>query len=273
MLDARLPDQESTDQEVDEPEDEEITDQSADSQVEVRPEDQSPLSETVRRSIIESARACFKFAGERLVSVAADHLVPVLGGRAADLAFEAWDLMASIRALDSDEPVLEMPLPLPVSGLDLSLEIRLANGEDGQTAPPLAICVGPDSPSLTGGWALDADEDGDPQTQPPADDTETEAALERLYTQREPVVRTIEPAQPEPRVTRSATACLVEIDLDSLPLPGQREIRAWSLALLAAEYAPELRKIPELGRFEVFIIAGKGRRCGLWVWRDTDSET
>jgi hypothetical protein len=251
--------------------DEEVTD---DPQVEVYPKDQSPLSAIERRSITDSAKAFVEFAKRRLLSVVADHALPVVGGRAVDLAFEVWDVVASVQALGSDEPVLEAPLPSPVPGLDLSVEIPLTNSEDDQTAP-LAFCIGPDSPSLTGGWALDADDDDDSQArQPPAD--EMEAGIERLYEQQEPVARPIETghvAQPGPRVRRRpATACLVEIDLDSLRLPRHRKVRAWALASLAAEYAPQLRDNPGLERFEAIITADKGRRCGLWIWRDTGLE-
>jgi hypothetical protein len=280
VLANRLPDEDSTDQSNPEPEADDSTDQSAaasededateDSQVEVQPEDESLFSEIEHRSIIESAKACIEFLERRLVAVAANHVLPVLGEHVVNVAFELWDLASSARAFDSDEPVADVPLPSPFSGLDLSVKIQLSSGVDGQTTPPLAVCVGPDSPSLTGGWALEAGEDGNPQARPPADDTE--ADLERLYAQQEPVVRPIDtgyPAQPRPSVgRRPATACLMEIDLDSLPLPQHREIRAWALAVLAAEYAPELRNIPELRRFEAFIIADNGRRCGLWIWRE-----
>jgi hypothetical protein len=258
-----------------EPEGEEITDQSADLQAEVHSEDQNPLFEIERRSITDSVKAFVEFGKRRLLSLAADHVLPVVGGRLVDWAFGILDVVASVRALGSDEPVLEAPLPSPVPGLDFTLEIPLTSGEDGQTAPRLAFCTSPDSPSPTGGWAMDAAEGDDPQAQqPPAD--APGAALERLYAQREPVARPIETGQagqPGPRVRRrSATACLVEIDLDSLRLPRDRKLRAWVLAFLAAEHASRLRDNPGLGRFEVFIIADKGRRCGLWIWLDAGLE-
>jgi hypothetical protein len=255
---------------VGEPDDEEDTD---DPQVEVYPKDQSPLSDIECRSITDSAKAFVEFTKRRLLSVVADHALPVVGGRAVDLAFEVWDVVASVRALGSDEPVLEAPLPSPVPGVALSVEIPLTNSEDDQTAP-LAFGIGPDSPSLTGGWALDADDDDSQARQPPAD--EMEAALERLYEQQEPVARPIETghiAQPGPRVRRRpATACLVEIDLDSLRLPRRRKVRAWALAFLAAEYAPQLWDSPGLERFDAIITTDKRRRCGLWIWRDTGLE-
>jgi hypothetical protein len=173
--------------------------------------------------------------------------------------------------------VLEAPLPSPVPGLGFTLEIPLTSGEDGQPAPPLALCIAPDSPSLTGGWALDATEHDDQSAQ----ERRASAceALERLYSQRNPASRptdTIETRdddQPKPRVKRrSAIACLVEADLDSLQLPKRRRPRAWVLAGLVAEYASRLRENSDLGRFELFIIADKGRRCGLWVWLGADTE-
>jgi hypothetical protein len=191
-----------------------------------------------------------------------------------DLGFEILDVASSIRALGTDDPVLEAPLPSPVPSLGFNLEIPLTSGEAGQPAPPLALCVAPDSPSLTGGWALDVAEHDDQQAQqPPADDRET--TPDRIYSQRDPAsgpttgMEASHAGQPEPRDRRrSATACLVEIDLGSLRLPRRRKPRAGVLAVLAAEYAPQLRKNPDLLWFDLFIIADKGRRCGLWIWLD-----
>jgi hypothetical protein len=67
-----------------------------------------------------------QFAKERLISLAADHVVPVVGGRIVDVLFELWDVASSIRALGGDHPVLEVPLPCPVPSLGLTLEIPLA---------------------------------------------------------------------------------------------------------------------------------------------------
>jgi hypothetical protein len=259
-----------------EPEEEDVSDLSSGLQVEVHPEDQSPLSESERQSVTDSVKGFAEFARRRLLSLAADHLLPGLGGRLVDWGFEVLDVATSVRALGSDDPVLEAPLPSPVPSLGFTLEIPLTSGEDGQVAPPLALCVAPDSPSLTGGWALDAAEHDHQQAQgPPAD--VCEAALERFYSQRDPASRptaaieTSHADQSKPRVRpRSATACLVEIDLDSLRLPRRRKPRAWMFAVLAAEYAARLRENPDLLRFELFIIADKGRRCGLWIWLDAD---
>ena len=59
------------------------------------------------------------------------------------------------------------------------------------------------------------------------------------------------------------------MDLSSLRLPRSRERRAWVLAALGEEYALEFRANPNLGRFEVFVIADKREGCGLWTWLDT----
>jgi len=240
------------------------------------PEDQSPLPESVRRSVTDSAEGFVEVAKRQLLSLAADHVLPVVGGRLVDLGFEILDLATSVRALDGDNPVLEAPLPSPVPSLGFTLEIPLTSGQDGQAAPPLALCVAPNSPSLTGGWALDAAEHDDQQAQEPPDDV-CEAAVERFYSRRHPASRPTaiieigHTGQPEPGVRRpSATVCLVEIDLDTLPLPRRRKPRASALAVLADEYAPRLRENHDLGRFELFIIADKGRRCGMWIWRDAD---
>jgi hypothetical protein len=137
-----------------------------------------------------------------------------------DLGFEILDVVNSVRALASGDPVLEAPLPSPCPSLGFTLEIPLTSGEDSQAAPPLALCVAPASPSLTGGWALDAAEHDDMQAQEPPADV-YEAALERFYSQRDSASRptaTIEIShvdQSQPLVRRrAATACLVEIDLD-----------------------------------------------------------
>jgi hypothetical protein len=253
------------------PEDEEGPDPSSDLQVEIHPEDQSALSKSERKSITDSAKGLLKFAEQRLVSLGADVVLPGLGGRLADLAFEVLDAVNSVRALFSDDPVLEVPLPSPVPSLGFTLEIPLASDEDGEAAPPLALCVAPDSPSLTGGWALDAGEHDDQQVQePPAEVSETPP--ERFHPQQDPLpmaVLGVSDAEPKPRARpQSASTCRVEIDLDSLRLPRGRRPRAQMLAILAYQYAPQLRENPDLRRFDLFIIADKGRRSGVWIWLD-----
>jgi hypothetical protein len=234
------------------------SDTSSDLQVEVQPKDRSPLSKSERESVIDSAKGFAEFVERRLISLAADHLLPGLGGRFVDLGFEILDAATSVRALGSDDPVLEVPLPSPVPELGFSLEVPLGSGEDGQAAPPLALCTAPDSPSLTGGWALDAAGHDDQQAAP-----EPTTAFETSHAE-----------QPEPRVRRrSATACLVEIDLDSPQLPRHRKPRAGALAILASEYASQLRVNPDLARFELLIIADKERRCGVWIWREEDDDS
>lgn len=245
-----------------EPENGDICDPSSDLQVEVHPKDQSALSKGERKSIADSAKGLLTFAEQRLVSLGADVVLPGLGGRLADLAFEVRDVVNSVRALFSDDPVLEMPLPSPVPSLGFTLEIPLTSGEDGEVAPPLALFVAPDSPSLTGGWALDAGEHDDHQAQEPRADISE--------TPRNAFLR----EQSKPRVGRQpAVTCLVDIDLDSLRLPRGRKPRARVLATLAGEYAPQLRKNPDLFTwFDLFIIADKGRRCGMWIWLDAEPE-
>jgi hypothetical protein len=182
----------------------------------------------------------------------------------------------SLRALGSDHPVLEVPLPSPISGLDLTIEIPLAANE---TDAPIALCVAPDSQSLIGGWGMDADDaDGQQAQSPPADDRDV--SLRHLRPERQPVshpdtsTETARVDEPEARVTRRpATVCLVEIDLGALDLPKRRWLRARGLAILAAEYGPQLRSNPYLQRFEVLIIADIGRRWGLWIWLVQDPNT
>jgi hypothetical protein len=234
------------------------SDTSSDLQVEVQPKDRSPLSKSERESVIDSAKGFAEFVERRLISLAADHLLLGLGGRFVDLGFEIRDVVTSIRALGSDNPVLEVPLPSPVPELGFSLEVPLTSGADGQAAPPLALCVAPDSPSLTGGWALDAAGHDDQQAAPePTTTFDTSHADES-----------------EPRVRRRpATACLVEIDLDFPQLPTHGRSRAGVLAILAAEYASRLRGNSGLARFELLIIADKGRHCGAWIWLEEDDDS
>jgi hypothetical protein len=254
------------------PEDEdEARDPSSDLQVEVHPEDQSALSKSERKSISDSAKGLLKFAEQRLVSLGFDVMLPGFGGRLADFAFEVLDVVNSVRALFSDDPVLEVPLPSPVPSLGFTLEIPLDSGEDGEAAPPLALCVAPDSPSLTGGWALDAGEHDDQQVEePPAEVSGTPP--ERFHPQQDTLplpmaVPRVSDAEPKPRARpRPASTCLVEVDLDSLRLPRGRRPRARMLAILAYQYAPQVRENPDLRRFDLFIIADKGRRSGVWIW-------
>jgi hypothetical protein len=233
------------------------SDPSSDLLVEVYPKGRSPLSESERESVIDSAKGFAEFVERRLLSLAAHHVIPVLGERLMELGFEILDVVTSVRALGSDNPVLEVPLPSPVPELGFSLQVPLTSGADGQAAPPLALCVAPDSPSLTGGWALDAADHDDQQAAPEPTTFETSHA-----------------DQPEPRVRRRpATACLVETDLDSPQLPRHRKPRAGVLGILAAEYASRLRGNSGLARFELLIIADKGRQCGAWIWLEEDDDS
>ncbi len=69
---------------------------------------------------------------------------------------------------------------------------------------------------------------------------------------------------------RSATGCVAETDLGSLPLLRRRKRRARELYLLASEYAPQLRENLDLVPFEVLVIADRQRRCGLWIRLGSD---
>lgn len=252
-------------------EDGDVSDPPGDLQVEVHPKDQGALSKSERKSITDSAKGFADFAKERLLSMLADLAVPG-AGRVVDLAFQVRDVVNSVRALFSDDPVLEVPLPSPLPGLGFTLEVPLGSGEDGEAAPPLALCVAPDSTSLTGGWVLDAGEHDDGQAQNPLPEV-SKTLPERLHPQQDPlhppmaVLKGGDAEQSKPRARlRSATTCLVEIDLDSLGLPRGRKRRARILANLAYAYAPQPRGNPGLRRFDLFIIADKGRSCGVWIW-------
>jgi hypothetical protein len=255
--------------------------------VDVVPEDLEPgvhlqevsgLSEIERQSVTDSVNGWVKFAKRRLISLVADHLAPVIGGRIVELAFEVQDVVTSVRALGSDDSMLEAPLPSPVQGLDFTLEIPLASGEEAHAAPPLALCIAPDTPSLTGGWALDSTEqDERPEGGRKAErlpDNAEEEELERELDQRKaasPRRGTTDMAgQRRLQANRSAIGCVVEIDLGSLPLLRRRKLRAWELYVLATEYAPQLRESLGFGRFEVLVIADQQRRCGLWIWLGSD---
>jgi hypothetical protein len=118
----------------------------------IRPQEPVYLSAAERQSAADSAAGFLEFAKRRVLSLAADHAVPVIGGRMVDMAFEISDVIASARALVSGRPVLELPLPSPVPGIGVTVKIPLA---DGPAGVPAAVCISPDTPSLTGGWALE----------------------------------------------------------------------------------------------------------------------
>lgn len=240
----------------------------------------SCLPEIERQSVADSVQDCLKFLEERALSLLADGLVPG-GGRLIDLVFEVRDVVTSIQAVSSDASVLEIPLPSPVPALDFTLEIPLASGKDGQTAPPLALCIGPDASSLTGGWALDSPghdeqpesrgEPGQAAEQPPDDawEEELERDLERRQaaSRREKTARAGDAGERKSGAGfRIATGLIVEADLRSLPLLRRRKLRACELYVLAAQYAQHFRDNPDLARFTVLVIADRGRRSGLWIW-------
>jgi hypothetical protein len=236
------------------------------------------LSEIERQSVTDSVDGLIEFAKRRLLSMAADHLAPPIGGRIVDLAFELQDVMTSVRALDSDHPVLEAPLPSPVTGIDFTLEIPLVRGEEANADPPLAVCIEPDMPSLTGGWALDTPEhakrpdggeSGDRAEWPPDDaeeelERELEGALE--WRRRDFRWRAAGDTSELRAANRFVTARVVEIDLGSLPLLRRRKLRAWQLYVLAREYSRELQENMHCGSFDILVIADSQRHCGLWIW-------
>lgn len=236
----------------------------------------SCLSEIERQSVAGSVQDCVKFLEERALSVLADGLLPG-AGRVVDLAFEVHDVVASLQALDSADPVLEAPIPSPVPGLGFTLEIPLGSGKDGQPPPPLALCIGPDAPSLTGGWALDsAEHDEQPEScgeaaeQPPDDAWEEQLELElerhQAASRRETAWSGDAGQRNSDAQRRLATGLIVETDLRPLWLPRRRKLRAWALYVLAAQYAQHHRDNSDLRRFSVLVIADRGRRCGLWIW-------
>lgn len=245
----------------------------------------SLLQESLRRSVTDSVNGFVQFLERRLVSAAADLALPVSGGRLVDVAFEIQDLVTSVRALAGDDPVLIAPLPSPVPGLAFTLEIPLGGGDHGQTASPMALCVSPDAPSLTGGWALDPPE---PEKRPASDhksvrapggrpDDDGEEELERALLQREAPGRRVMAVEagdatlPKPRArSERVVGCIVETDLESLPFLRRRKLRAWQLYVLAAEYASWLRERPDLRSVEVLVIADRSRRFGVWIWLSPD---
>jgi hypothetical protein len=230
-----------------------------------------------RQSVADSVDGLLKFAERRLPSLVADQLALGVGGRIVDLAFQVYDMVTSIRALGSNNPILEVPLPFPIPGIDFSLNIPLAGSE----AAPLAVCIAPGTPSLTGGWALDSPEqgqrpdsraEGEYAAQQPIDDAEEERLerqleLHKASCEREDTFNTGNARQPELRIEHPpVTGCIIEVDLGSLPLLKRRKLRAWELYVLATEYAPQLWKNPDLRRFKVLVIADPTRRFGLWTW-------
>jgi hypothetical protein len=65
------------------------------------------LSKVEQKSVDDTVGAFAESAKRRVLSLLADHLVPVVGGRLVDLAFQIRDAVASVQALESDNPVLE----------------------------------------------------------------------------------------------------------------------------------------------------------------------
>jgi hypothetical protein len=237
------------------------------------------LPEIERQSVTDSVNGFVEWAERRLLAAGADALLPGIG-RLVDLAFAVNDVVTSIRALGSDDPVLEAPLPSPVPGLDFCLEIPLGSDEV-HPAPPLALCIAPDAPSLTGGWALDSPEqdarpDGGRKSEHRAerlpDDAEEEVLERELDRQKAAPRRTTDIGAPRELLTagRPVATCIVETDLGSLPLLKRRKLRAWQLYVLATGYAPQLRENLRSARFEVLVITDRQRRCGLWIWLGQD---
>jgi hypothetical protein len=249
----------------------------------VRSQDVNDLPEIERQSVIDSVNGFVEWAERQLVAVGANALFPGIGGHIVELAFEFKDVVMSIRALGSDDPVLEVPLPSPVQGFGVALEIPLPSGEEAHAGPPLALCIAPDAPSLTGGWALDSpgqDErpDGGRKSEhggkrlPDAEEEELEHELDQRKAAPRRGTADIGGQREIPAADRSATSCIVETDLGSLPLLRRRKLRAWQLCVLATEYAPRFRENLCSAHFEVLVIADRQRRCGLWIWLSPDRD-
>jgi hypothetical protein len=192
-----------------------------------------------------------------------------------DLAFQIRDAVASVQALESDNPVLDVPLPCPVPGISFTVEIPLGSGE---ATPPVALCMSPDAPSLTGGWALEAaaeetrpedDHKGGPD-QPRDDATEAawERALQRSAANYAGVMSGESRTYSRPLCSGygSPVGCLIEIDMESWGLLKGRKLRAFELYVLADTYAALFRGNLGVASFEVLVITNTGRRSGLWIW-------
>lgn len=267
---------EETDRWSGEPEPAAVDDAPRDLKPRVRSQDVNDLPEIERQSVTDSVNGFVEWAERRLLAAGADAVLPGIGGRLMELAFAVKDVGTSIRALGSDDPVLEAPLPSPVQGLDFCLEIPLGSDE-AHPAAPLALCIAPDAPSLTGGWALDSPEqderpDGGRKSEHRAErlpDDAEEEELERELDRRmaAPRRRTTDIGGPRELLAagRPATSCIVETDLGSLPLLKRRKLRASQLYVLATEYAPQLRENLHSARFDVLVIADHRRRCGVWI--------
>ena len=249
--------------------------------------DSSPIEKMGRQSVADTVDATVEFIKRRLVSLAADHVIPVVGGRIVDVVYEAADLMASIRAATSEDPVLDVPLPSPIPGFDFTLELPLAGDEARGGTPRLGLCVAPSSPSLTGGWAFDSPEHDEPADSKDGRAPEAEwplshvaeQELDRDQDQDEPIPPPTDTSLASPDALRSgftagrrsAAAYIVEADLGSLPLLSERALRARQLQALADAFAPQARTNPGLRRFEVLVITDQSQRCGLWVWLNDGS--
>jgi hypothetical protein len=257
-----------------EPEPAAVDDAPGDLKPRVRSQDVSDLPEIERQSVIDSVNGFVEWAERRLLAAGADALLPGIG-RFVDLAFEVKDVVTSIRALGSDDQVLEVPLPSPVQGFGVALEMPLGSDET-HSVPPLALCFAPDDPSLTGGWALDSPEqdehpDGGRKSErrakqlPDPEEEELEHDLDQHKAAPRRRTTVIGSQRKLPAAGRSATSCIVETDLGSLPLLRHRKLRASQLYVLAAEYAPQLRENLRSARLDVLVIADRQQHCGLWM--------
>jgi hypothetical protein len=254
----------------------------------MRLEEFEALSEDARESVADSVRGWLEFAERRFLSLAADHLVPVIGGRIVELAFEVKEVVGSVRALGSDDPVLEVPLPCPIPGLSLSLEVPLGSDWSGEKAPALAVCVAPEASSLTCGWALKSGHhdsygngEGGVDQQGPQMPPEIEEKLERLLEPRQEArtrpgnieqLGRLDELRP---VTRwvPVKGCMVDTDLASRRLFKffkSGTLRAWVLCVLATEYGLQLRENPYLEGVNLIVIADRTRRFGFCLWLGSD---
>lgn len=142
------------------------------------------------------------------------------------------------------QPELELPLPSPLPHLDLSVKALLTRGEKRREDCRVMFCMDPVSPSSTGAWAREHDDQ-----------------VPRLVTR----VTDVQDVSLSELTMASAIACVAETDLGRLRIEGSPEDRARTLAGLAAQCAPQLRADPHLERFAALIVADKGRGSGLWV--------
>jgi hypothetical protein len=240
------------------------------------------LEKTVIDSVKESAKRFVEFAFKKLAVVTANVVVSG-AGHALEVGFEVLDAVQSAEASFSDPGALSIPVPCDATGLSLNVNVPLSEPSDG-----LAIVMAPESPSLTGGFAVEkAERSDDHRATPQAtaeriEDNDAEPGIGRRTEDGVPRtelagISEIQRDGVQVRPTRSGRRrrfglCVVELDLDSLPLEGLPSVRAHTMREMAVAYLPELERFC-LDEIDVLVYVDRKHGLGVWLWvtRQDDS--